>query len=130
MKALIVALLMGSRLVGICFVGVLFALGSAHADTGKGAPTTLKPLKSTPVASTPVITTTVDQQPEAPRVTRQCVFVSQSSAMPADTGQFLPGVYLQSCCPGCASLNVQALFISPSGGISSQSQQEVCQYQQ
>lgn len=60
----IIALLGWRKLFGI-FVGVLFALGSAHADSGKGVPAKLVPLKSTPVAAPPVPTPVVLQPPPA-----------------------------------------------------------------
>lgn len=129
MQAYINALTGLRMLVRVCFVGALFALGSAHAGGGNSVPAKLTELKSTPVEDTPVTTTKVDPQQDPPRITRRCIVVSRNSSMPADTGQYLSGVYLQSCCPGCAPVNVQALFIPPVGGISSQAQEEVCQYQ-
>lgn len=125
MKAIIFALLMGWRKpFGICFVSFLFALGSAHADSGKGKPTSLKPLRSTPIVDTPVVTTKVD--PEPARIPRSCVVVNQSSAMPEAAGQYLPGVFLPNCCCGGAALNVPALYLAPQGGITSNVQYEIC----
>lgn len=110
------------KLFAAFFVGSLLLSGNALADAKTGTPAKLVPLKTEAPKAPPVTPVVV----EAPRPTSGCVVVSQNSAMPVDTGQFLPSVYLQSCCGNCGPLSISSLYIPPSSGISSQSQQVIC----
>lgn len=121
MKAIIFALLMGWRKpFGICFVGVLFALGSAHADSGKGVPTKLKPLKPTPVESTPVPTIKAET-PKDPT----CVWVQRSTVNYAP-GMIVatPGMLIDACGP----VWLPGVFVSvPASEQTTTEYQQVCQ---
>lgn len=66
MQAYIRALLGWRKLLSVCFAGLLLALGSAHADSGKGVPAKLTPLPAAPVQAPPVPTPVVLQAPLAP----------------------------------------------------------------
>lgn len=126
MQAIVQTILMGGRkFLTAFFVGSLLLAGNAVADAKKGVPTKLEPPKRVEVPQAPPAAPPKVAAP--PQVTRKCWPVNQSSAMPVEGGQYLPSLYLQSCCPGCGPLHVSSLFIQPSGGMTSQLQYEICE---
>ncbi len=114
----------------LVMMGFVLNMTPAQAGGGKkpGVPTVMSPPakpKAPPSKASPPkkVVPPLVAVPSTP--VKQCRPVYRDNSPPPDAGQYLPDVYLPSCC--CLPLNVSSLYISPSGGVLSTLQYDDCE---